>query len=72
MRDEAIAMSVRVVVDRNRCASVSMCLQLAPGSFELDAEGFSTFVGGADADVWELNEAAEGCPNAAITIEENV
>ncbi|GAA0608264.1 hypothetical protein GCM10009547_07770 [Sporichthya brevicatena] len=56
------------MVDRTRCASVSMCLQLAPGAFELDAEGISTFVPGPDVDEWELNEAAEGCPNSAITV----
>lgn len=65
-------MTVKVVVDRNRCSSVSMCLQLAPGAFVLDAEGFATFVGGADADEWELNEAADGCPNSAISLEVEV
>jgi ferredoxin len=61
-------MGVRAVVDRNLCSSVSMCLQLAPGAFVLDAEGISTFVPGPDVDEWELNEAADGCPNAAIKV----
>jgi ferredoxin len=61
-------MSVRAVVDRNLCASVSMCLQLAPGAFVLDAGGVSTFVPGPDVDEWELNEAADGCPNGAIRV----
>lgn len=61
-------MSVRAVVDRNLCTSVSMCLQLAPGAFELDADGISTFVPGPEVDEWELGEAADGCPNSAITV----
>jgi ferredoxin len=61
-------MGVRAVVDRDRCCGVSMCLQLAPGAFVLDAEGVSTFVDGPDVDEWELNEAADGCPNSAITV----
>lgn len=61
-------MSLRAVVDRNRCSSVSMCLQYAPGAFALDAEGIATFVPSAEVDEWELNEAAEGCPNSAIAV----
>ena len=64
----AVDVSVRAVVDRDRCCGVSMCLQLAPGAFVLDAEGISTFVPGPEVDEWELNEAADGCPNSAITV----
>jgi ferredoxin len=57
----------RAVVDYDRCAGVTMCLQAAPGAFALNGDGQSEFQAG-DWDGSELAEAADECPMSAITV----
>jgi ferredoxin len=55
------------VVDQDRCAGVTMCLQAAPGAFALNGDGQSQFQEG-DWDGPVLQEAADECPMSAITV----
>jgi ferredoxin len=59
------------VVDHNVCAGVAMCLQLAPGAFELDDEGQAVFRATGDWTASDVRQAAEGCPMEAITLRRN-
>jgi ferredoxin len=57
----------RAVVDHDRCAGVTMCVQAAPGAFELNDDGQSEFQAG-DWAVQDLIRAARSCPMSAITV----
>jgi ferredoxin len=57
----------RAVVDHDRCAGVTMCVQAAPGAFELNDDGQSEFQAG-DRAVQDLIRAARSCPMSAITV----
>lgn len=55
-------------VDHDLCAGVAMCVSIAPGAFELDDTGLSVFRPGG---VWteaDVEEAADSCPMAAISL----
>ena len=56
-------------VDPARCMGVSMCVFAAPAAFKLNADGQSEFQGAGTASAEELQDAADSCPMAAITIE---
>jgi ferredoxin len=58
---------VRAVVDHDRCAGVTMCIQAAPGAFAVNADGQSEFQAGGWAEQ-ELTRAADACPMSAITV----
>jgi ferredoxin len=63
---------LRAVVDRDLCAGVGQCVQIAPGAFRIGDDGLAVAVepsggsGGSSAE--EIAEAADSCPMAAITI----
>ena len=57
----------RAVVDHDRCAGVTMCMQAAPGAFALNGDGQSEFQDG-DWDGPDLAGAADACPMSAITV----
>ncbi|HEY1971694.1 MAG TPA: ferredoxin [Pseudonocardia sp.] len=59
---------VAAVVDHDRCAGISMCIQLAPGAFALDGAGQAVFQPGGDWTPDDLAEAEDACPMAAITV----
>jgi ferredoxin len=59
---------VRAVVSRELCASVAMCVVLAPDAFQLGEDGISTFIADSDVNVEQLRQAAEGCPMSAIQL----
>ncbi|WP_169577148.1 ferredoxin [Sporichthya polymorpha] len=56
------------MVDRTLCSSVAMCLQMAPESFVLDAEGISTVVPDVHHDPEAIAEAVDACPMGAISL----
>lgn len=57
----------RAVVDHDRCAGVTMCMQAAPGAFAVNDDGQSEFQPGDWAEQ-DLIEAAGACPMSAITV----
>jgi ferredoxin len=59
--------AARAVVDHDRCAGITMCLQAAPGAFAVNDDGQSEFQAGDWAEQ-DLAEAADACPMAAITV----
>jgi ferredoxin len=62
---------MKVTVDFDLCASTGACVQVCPEVFEVRSDGYLYIImekpGPELAD--KLNEAAEMCPTAAITIE---
>ena len=59
-----------ISVDRDLCVTLAVCIGLAPGTFELDAEG-KAVIKNPDADTIEtITEAAKGCPVNAIIIKD--
>jgi ferredoxin len=65
-------MSVRVVLDSDKCQGHGRCYVLAPEVFAPDEEGYGTVV--QPELTGPLVEAArlgaQGCPEAAITVED--
>lgn len=57
----------RAVVDHDRCAGVTMCMQAAPEAFALNDDGQSEFQAG-DWATRDLLRAARSCPMSAITV----
>jgi ferredoxin len=60
--------SLRAVVDREECFGFANCVATLPSVFVLDDEGFS-HARDVDADPALLEEAVEGCPRNAISLE---
>jgi ferredoxin len=58
---------IRAVVDHERCAGVTMCIQAAPGAFAVNDDGQAEFQRG-DWPEQDLIEAADSCPMSAITV----
>lgn len=61
-------MTVRVIVDENRCVGHGICESLVPEAFEVNDDGFVSIDDGAVASSDEslLKKAVEGCPSAAL------
>jgi len=59
---------LRAVVDREECFGFANCVATLPSVFVLDDEGFS-HARDVDADPALLEEAVEGCPRNAISLE---
>lgn len=55
-------------VDRDLCATLAICLGIAPDVFELDAQGKAVIKDPDGADLDTIIEAAKGCPLNAIII----
>ena len=63
------AMTIRIVIDRERCVGSGNCLYWAPGTFDLDDDGISVVVDPAGDNEDRIRVAAEGCPTRAISVE---
>ncbi|MEW6299613.1 MAG: ferredoxin [Thermodesulfobacteriota bacterium] len=61
---------LRIHVDQTKCVASTMCVHTAPAVFALDATGKSSVVDPTGDSVEHILEAAEGCPMAAITVED--
>jgi ferredoxin len=57
------------VVDREECMGFGYCAEMLPTVFSLDEEGKSV-VATAIADPEALDEAVDGCPRGAISLQE--
>jgi ferredoxin len=56
----------RIVVDPDVCIGSAVCIEAAPGVFQLDER--SIVVNTEGATEAEIFEAAEGCPTGAISL----
>ena len=63
---------MRVVVDYDVCASTGACMQAAPEVFEVRSDGYLYILQENPGEELrpKVNQAAELCPTAAITIED--
>lgn len=58
-----------VVLDRSLCTGHGLCYATAPEAFEPDDRGYGVVTArAAETDAAELDAAASGCPEQAITI----
>lgn len=55
-------------VDHDLCTGATMCLQMARKGFELDEAGQSVFRPGGRWAAMDLEQAADACPMAAISL----
>jgi len=66
--------TLRVDIDRAKCAGHGRCYVLAPDVFEPDDEGFAVPIdrtpGEAERDA--VTKAARNCPESAVIVEEMV
>lgn len=53
-------------VDRSKCVGFGNCVRVAPQTFRLDEEGFSTVVDPVGDSEDAIEDAIEGCPSSAI------
>jgi ferredoxin len=58
----------RIVVDPDVCIGSAVCIDAAPGVFQLNDQSLSTVVDPEGASEAEIFEAAEGCPTGAISL----
>jgi ferredoxin len=58
----------RIVVDPDKCIGSGICVDVAPGVFQLDDRLVSTVVNPEGASEKDIVEAAEGCPTEAIQL----
>ncbi len=62
---------MKVIVDKNICASTGACMQVCPEVFEVRSDGYLYLITEEPSE--ELREkvttAADMCPTAAITVE---
>jgi ferredoxin len=57
---------IEIEVDRDRCMSSAACISLAPGTFALDDDGYSTVRSPVADDADAIVDAVESCPVRAI------
>ena len=62
---------MKVKVDRDLCIGVSNCVVVAPTVFKLDKENKAVVLEPSSVDDEALLEAAESCPENAITVEDD-
>lgn len=62
---------MKIVVDYDACASTGSCAQIAPEIFEVRDDGYLYLLQEEppEARRAQVEEAAEMCPTAAITVE---
>jgi ferredoxin len=61
-------MGIEVSVDRGMCMGAGDCVFTAPAVFELDGDRKAVVRDAAAAEKEAILEAANGCPNFAITV----
>lgn len=61
---------LRILVDHDRCVGSTMCRHIAPDVFELDANGQAIVNDGHRCPAADVLDAAEQCPQSAITVDD--
>ena len=67
-RDERIAHSLRLCIDRSLCVGFGDCVDAAPEAFQLDEESIVILVDPERVDRERLLKACDACPVDAITV----
>jgi ferredoxin len=62
---------MKIKVDRELCTSVATCVEVAPGTFELDDEGIAIIKNEKGDTEGTILQAAKSCPVNAIFIFDN-
>lgn len=63
---------MKIKVDRELCTSVATCIEVAPGTFELDDEGIAVVKDPKGDAEDTILQAAKSCPvNAIIITDDN-
>jgi len=62
---------MKVKVDGELCSGVSNCVAIAPTVFKLDDQNKAVVLDPDSVDEETLIEAAESCPENAITVEDD-
>ena len=62
---------MKLAIDRRRCIGVGNCVAIAPSVFKLDSENKAIVLDPSSADEQTVLEAAESCPENAITVEDD-
>ena len=62
---------MKLEIDRQRCIGVGNCVAIAPTVFKLDSENKAIVLDPSSADEQTVLEAAESCPENAITVEDD-
>ena len=62
---------MKVKIDRELCIGVSNCVAIAPTVFKLDDQNKAVVLDPGSVDEETLMEAAEGCPENAIIVEDD-
>ncbi len=61
---------LRIVIDYDRCVGSGICVLTAPGVFQFNADRQSSVVDPAGGPEELVLEAAQGCPQMAIFVED--
>jgi ferredoxin len=61
---------LQITVDREKCSGEAICVDIAPEVFQLDEEGIAEVINPAGADRDIIIEAAQSCPQGAVTVVE--
>ncbi len=59
---------LKIVVDEDECIGDSLCVQEAPGTFEMNDDDKAVVLGQVTDDEDTILEAAQACPVDAITV----
>ena len=58
-------------VDQVKCIGCGACVGIDPDHFDFEDSGLSSVISQENLDSEELEQAVEGCPTGAITVEED-
>ncbi|ROO87994.1 ferredoxin [Actinocorallia herbida] len=65
-------MTMKVLIDSEKCCGYGICAEICPSVFKLDAQGF-VFVEGdtvSEEEAQAAIEAADACPEVVITFQQ--
>ena len=62
---------MKIKIDRELCIGVGNCVAIAPTVFKLDDKNKAVVLAPSRVDEETLMEAAESCPENAITVEDD-
>lgn len=61
----------KVNVDQVKCIGCGACVGIDPEHFDFEDSGLSTVISQENLETEELQQAVEGCPTGAISVEDD-